>query len=120
MAGIAFLTRKALVHQSNVFVGSGADFGAQLTSAFTRITGLASVIGSMTIRLRNQIDLSGPFLVASNWSVSSGVNFLDVPNRADYTYINVTAANSQVCTRHREASRQNADDSRPVGHAWRH
>jgi len=98
MAGIAFITRTALVHESNSFVGSGADFGAQLTSAFTRITGLASMIGSMTVRIRSQMDVSGPFLVTSNWSVNSGVNFLDVPNRADYTYFDVTAANSQVAS----------------------
>ena len=95
---INILSREALVQQSNTFIGSGADFGAQLTSPYTRITGLASVIGSMTVRMRGTMAESGPFLVTSNWAVNSGVTFLDVPARTPYTSFDVTAANSQVAS----------------------
>ena len=90
--------RKILVSQDNTFVGSGADFGAVPTGGFARLTGLASAIGSMTIRMRSAIDPTGPFLVSSNWSVNSGITYLDVFNYGAQTYFDVTATVSQQCS----------------------
>jgi hypothetical protein len=91
VAGIAFITRKALLTQNNVTVNSGSDFGSALTTPFTRLTGLASVTGSLSIRLRGSIDPTGAALVSSVWVANSGVNFLDVPNRASYIAFDITA-----------------------------
>jgi hypothetical protein len=90
--------RRALVRQHNVFVGSGADFGDVLTSQYSRLTGMASIVGSMTVRIRSAVASGGPYLVSSNWSVNSGPNLLDSINYGDYTRFDVTAAKSQVCS----------------------
>ena len=92
MAGIAFITRKALLTQNNVTVNSGSDFGGVLTSAYTRLTGLASVTGSLSIRLQGRMDPLGPVLVSSVWVANSGINFFDVPNRTPYTSFDITVA----------------------------
>ncbi len=90
------LTREGLVQRSDVV--SGSDFGPQLTSGFTRISGTASVIGSMTIRLQGRFIPTGPVFVSSNWAVNSGVSFLDVPCRTPYTAFDVTNASSQLAS----------------------
>lgn len=96
MAGIAYLSRQALVTQSSGSVAnSGADFGAKRVGGFTRITGLASVIGSMSIRMRTGISETGPFFVSSTWIVNSGPNILDAPNYGSWTYFDITASLSQ-------------------------
>jgi hypothetical protein len=88
------LARKALVHQSNITVNSGASFGFHRVSGYQRITGLAYAVGSMAIRFQSQLDSAGPMLVTSVWAVSSGPNFLNVPNRASYLTVDVTIATS--------------------------
>jgi hypothetical protein len=86
--------RKALVHQSNITVNSGASFGFHRVSGYQRITGLAYAVGSMAIRFQSQLDSAGPVLVSSVWVANSGPNFLNVPNRSTYVTIDVTAATS--------------------------
>lgn len=96
---IAYLPRQALVTQnSGSGVNSGSDFGAKQVGGFARLTGLASVIGSMSIRMRTGIAEGGPFFVSSVWSINSGTNILDVPNYGSWTYFDVTAALSQSPT----------------------
>jgi len=92
VAGIAFITRKALLTQNNATVNSGADFGGVLTSAFTRLTGMASVTGSLSIRMQGKMDAAGPVLVSSVWVANSGINFFDVPNRTPYVNFDITVA----------------------------
>jgi len=75
------------VTNNNTFVGSGADFGVKNVAGFTRIGGVASIIGSMTIRLRGGLNQVGPFFVNSTWSVNSGVSVLDAPNNVSWLAI---------------------------------
>ena len=61
MAKIAYLSRQALVTQgSGSVANSGADFGVKNVSGFTPISGIASVIGSMSIRMRTGISETAP------------------------------------------------------------
>jgi len=92
VAGIAFITRKALLSQNNVTVNSGADFGGVSTAVFPRLTGMASVTGSLSIRMQGKMDPAGPVLVSSVWVANSGVNFFDVPNRTPYVNFDITVA----------------------------
>lgn len=95
MAKIAYLSRQALVTQgSGSSVTSGADFGVKNVSGFTRITGLASIVGSASIRMRTGINETGPYFVNSTWNVLSGTNILDTPNYGSWTYFDVTVAQS--------------------------
>jgi len=79
MAQIPYLSRQAVVTNNNTFVGS--------VVGFTRIGGVASIIGSMTIRLRGGLNQAGPFFVNSTWSVNSGVSVLDAPNNVSWLAI---------------------------------
>ena len=99
MAKIAYLSRQALVTQgSGSAVSSGTDFGVKNVSGFTRITGLASVIGSMSIRMRAGISETGPFIVTSTWTVNSGFSTMDAPNYGSCLSIDITATVSQSPT----------------------
>lgn len=96
MAKISYLSRQALVVVDNVFCGSGADFGAKNVSGFTRVSGIASVIGSVSIRMRSAINQAGPFITSSVWVANSGPTQFDAPNYGSYLSIDVTAAASQA------------------------
>ncbi len=98
MSKISYLSRQALVAQNAVAVNSGSDFGAKNVAGFTRITGLASGVGSMTIRMRTGMAETGPFISSSVWTVNSGVNILDAPNYGSWVSIDITATVSQAPT----------------------
>lgn len=67
--------------------------------SYTRPSGIASVIGSMTVPIRTSLVQSGgTVLVSSLWVCNSGPNFLDTPNRGSWVTVDVTAANSQLAT----------------------
>ncbi len=97
MARTAYLSRQVLFVNDNVFVGSGTDFGTKGISAYTRISGLASVVGSATIRLRTSLgNPAGPFIVSSNWNVNSGPTVMDAPVFGSILSVDVTAVTSQA------------------------
>lgn len=90
MAKIAYLSRQALVTQNNIAVNSGADFGVTNVSGFTRLTGFATGVGSMTVRLRTGAGPTGPFIVSSNWVVNSGYQTMDAPNYGSWVAVDIT------------------------------
>lgn len=83
---------------SAVASGASVDFGAFNVEKYSRFTGLASAVGSFTLRYRLAIN-SGTWIVASAFTVNSGGSVFDVLNPggkvADF---GITIANSQVFT----------------------
>ena len=98
MAKIAFFTRFALVTNNGTAVASGQDFGVYQVTPYSRITGIASGVGSMSLRLRTGFTPTGPFVVSSTWVVNSGPNILDVPNYGSYITIDCTQATTTAPT----------------------
>ena len=91
------ISRKALVAEVNANITDGAsrDYGQFRTSEFTKFAGLWSTVGSLTLRIRSGVS-SGVFQVTSTMAVNSGVAVFDFPNYAQWTYLDITAANSTV------------------------
>jgi hypothetical protein len=91
--------RKILVRalNANITSGGSADYGQFDVTRYSRFTGLASTVSSLTLRLRTGA-ASGSFQVSSTWAVNSGVSLLDVPNYAQYAYFDITAAQSTAFT----------------------
>jgi len=86
--------RKAIVSQDNVTVNSGSNYGFHRVGNYRSFTGTAYAVGSMAVRLQSQMSQTGPVLASSVWNVSSGANFLSVPNRAPFITVDVTIAQS--------------------------
>ena len=88
-------TRKTLftIVNSAITTGGSADFGAFITSGYSRLTGLFSTVGSLTFRTRGAVS-SGTWLSTSAQAVNSGASNLDVLNFVRVSEFAITAAQS--------------------------
>jgi hypothetical protein len=99
MAGTNFIrghSRRTLVSNTALSVTGSTGLGAFNVQPYSRLTGLFSVVGSLTFQYRLGIN-SGSWLVSSTFVVNSGGSVFDVlnigGNVADFGF---TAANSQA------------------------
>lgn len=83
----------------NAYVDSGSIVANVPTGQYSLLQGVASIVGSMTIRFRTAAQSGGPFLVSSNWACNSGPNIMsNAPNYGIFHSIDVTASTSQTAT----------------------
>jgi hypothetical protein len=96
MATYPYLSRQAIATAANnPSVTSGFAFDVRNVAGFTRISGVASIIGSASIRMRGALKENGPFITSSTWSVNSGVSLFDAPNYVNWMQVDVTAITTQ-------------------------
>jgi hypothetical protein len=73
------------------------NLGAYDTGGYSRLAGLFSTVGSMTLRWQMGV-YSGNYQVASSVVINSGGTIFDVINYGRFTNFTITAANSQTPT----------------------
>ena len=82
---------------TNTFINSGTNLGIFPTGGFSRLTGIFSTVGSLTLQWQFGVH-SGNYQVTSSLVINSGASILDVLNFGLYVNFTVTAANSQTPT----------------------
>ena len=82
---------------SSTTIPGSTDLGTYQTGGFSRLTGLFSVVGSMTLQYRMGVH-SGNYQVTSSVVINSGGSILDVINYGLHANFTITAANSQTPT----------------------
>jgi hypothetical protein len=89
--------RKQLITQKNAAIttGGSADFGQFNVGRYSRLTGLVSTVGSLTLRIRTGV-VSGSYQVSSSFAANSGASVIDCLNFGQYGYFDITAAQSTV------------------------
>jgi hypothetical protein len=93
----AFFRSPSTPNGKNTTVISGTDLGTYQTGGFSRLTGIFSTVGSMTLRYQIGVH-SGNYQVTSSVVINSGASVFDVLNFGLYVNFTVTQANSQVPT----------------------
>jgi hypothetical protein len=93
----AFFRSPAVPGGGATTIPGSTDLGTYQTGGFSRLTGIFSTVGSMTLQYRMGVH-SGNYQVTSSVVINSGGSTFDVLNFGLYVNFTVTAANSQVPT----------------------
>ena len=91
----AFFRSPSVPGGTNTTIPGSTDLGTYQTGGFSRLTGIFSTVGSMTLQYRMGVH-SGNYQVTSSVVINSGGTVFDVLNYGLYVNFTLTAANSQT------------------------